>query len=104
MSDKYILNAAGEPEPADLMTWAEWFETSGDARRVARDTIGDVTISTVFLGLNHNFGEGPPILFETMIFDGGDDERQWRYSTRDEALAGHAAAVRLVSEQETSTP
>jgi len=33
--------------------WATWFET-GD-RRVARKEIGDIAISTVFLGIDHNF-------------------------------------------------
>ena len=33
-----------------------------------------VFISTVFLGIDHNFNlEGPPLLFETMIFGGIKD-------------------------------
>ena len=54
----------------------------------------DVHISTVFLGLNHNFlNEGPPLLFETMVFGGVADEEMQRYETWDEAVAGHAEMI-----------
>ena len=69
------------------------FETT---RRVAQDNIGAVHISTVLLVIDHNFGDGPPLIFETMIFRGEHDEYCERYSTREEAEAGHARAVALV--------
>ena len=53
----------------------------------------------MFLRLNHNFlREGPPILFETMIFGGRHDEFLNRCATWDEAEAEamHAEAVQLV--------
>lgn len=51
----YKLDADGEPvECADTLEWAEWFETK-DCRNVARDEIGKVTVSTVFLAIDHNF-------------------------------------------------
>lgn len=31
-----------------------------------------VNVSTVFLAIDHAFGDGPPVLYETMIFGGGD--------------------------------
>lgn len=94
MSDKYILDGK-TPVPADLMTWAKWFETSD--RHVAQDVIGDVRISTVFLGIDHRFGdEGPPLIFETMIFGGPNDQYQTRSATWDEAEAQHAEALALV--------
>jgi len=52
-----------------------------------------VVISTVFLGIDHSFGRGAPVLFETMTFAPGDAEGQWRYRTWQEAEAGHAAVV-----------
>jgi hypothetical protein len=93
-SDKYILGENGEPkvEP-DLLKWAAWFET-GDRKIAAREENG-VRVSTVFLGLDHQWGDGPPLLFETMIFGGPHDELQWRYSTRSEAMRGHDSAVDL---------
>jgi hypothetical protein len=79
--------------------WARWFEKS---RRVAFADLGYCTVSTVFLGIDHNFYGGPPLLFETLVFanpmpgDGFPDEidgRMRRYSTWDEAEAGHDAMV-----------
>lgn len=70
-----------------------------DARRVAKTTIGDVEVSTVFLGFDHNWSDhGDPILFETMIFGGPHDSYQWRYRTWDEAEAHHKAVVKALSE------
>jgi hypothetical protein len=96
MSDKYILDTAGVPQPChDLRLWMEWFDKA--ERHVAQDKIGDVRISTVFLGLDHSFGGAIPILFETMIFGGEHDQFQDRYETREQALKGHQKAVALVS-------
>jgi hypothetical protein len=63
--------------------------------RVALEERDDIRVSTVFLGLNHQYGDGPPLIFETMIFGGEHDEGQWRYSTEAEALVGHKAAMTL---------
>lgn len=40
---------------------------------VAKARIGDAKVSTVWLGHNHQFGDGPPLIFETMIFGGERD-------------------------------
>ena len=97
MNDKFVLDDQGNPvlEP-DLMKWSKWFEQS-EKRVLARDDLGNIRVSTVFLGLDHSFGSGPPLLWETMIFGGKHDDYQKRYSTRDEALAGHRHAVWLAS-------
>lgn len=72
-------------------------ETEGvwanDERIVEKTSVGDIEISTVFMPLNHAFDDGPPLVFETMIFGGDLDGEMWRYSTWDEAAAGHAKAV-----------
>lgn len=98
MSDYYILDDKGQPVPADLVVWARWFEDAigKDSRRVAVDDVNGARISTVFLGLDHSFGGGPPLLFETMIFGGEHDQWQDRCSTRDEALQMHERAKALV--------
>ena len=86
MSDCYI-EVDGVPVVApDLMTWARLFQ--GD-RTVARDTIGDQVVSTIFLTVDHSFGDGPPILYETVIFGGKCDLFCTRYRTRAQAAAGH---------------
>lgn len=70
-----------------------------NSKRVDLTTIDDSHISTVFLGIDHRFGDGgPPILFETMIFGGKFDEYQERCSTWDEAVNMHKRACQKVLE------
>jgi hypothetical protein len=104
--NKYILvNGEPVPEP-DVLKWAKWFEDD-ESRVVARTKIDDIArieeicVSTVFLGIDHNFFEyGPPILYETTIFGGDHNEDMWRYSTRADALHGHEVAVAHAKNQE----
>jgi len=95
MSDKYILDGRNPIRCADFMTRARWFETSD--RHVAKTDFGDVRVSTVFVGLDCSLGDGPPLLFETMIFGGpfDQDKYQERCSTWEEADAQHAKAVEV---------
>ena len=96
MSGKYVLDAAGNPKPEpDLMAWSKWFE-KGD-RVVAKTSVGEAEVSTVFLGLDHSFGGSAPLLYETMVFGGPFDGEQERYATKDQAQAGHAEWVAKVS-------
>jgi hypothetical protein len=69
-----------------------------DDRIVKRTEVAKgIRVSTVFLGLDHSFGKpGPPILFETMTFGGPRDETMFRYSSWDDAEAGHEAEVKRV--------
>ena len=104
---KYVLDGH-TPVPATLMEWAKWFETAD--RHVAATTLEDGTyISTVFLGLDHNYGpSGPPLLFETMIFANPDEnmieEYCERYATWDEAAAGHERAVAWAKAERETNP
>lgn len=87
--------------PITLEEWIVLFEQRGkegqDFWKVGNDKIGDVEISTVWLGLDHNFNdEGPPLIFESMIFGGNYDEEQHRYSTWAEAEEGHKKLVEKV--------
>ena len=69
-----------------------------DADRViSRDVFGQVTVSTVFLQIDHSFLNEGPVLFETMIFGGEWDEYQERYQTYDEAVEGHKRACDMVN-------
>ena len=76
-NDKYILNEQGVPvvEP-DLMKWGRWFSDRRDQRIVKQEMVGDLKVSTVFLGLDHNFSpKGPPVLWETMVFHPNPDPK-----------------------------
>lgn len=89
--DFYILDPDGTTRHADIHAWAEW--AAHHERQVALSDLGDIFVSTVFIGHDMSLLEGPPLLFETMIFGGPRDRDQRRYSTRAEAEAGHAAIV-----------
>ena len=95
MNDKYILRGH-ELVPVDsIQEWAKWFETAD--RHVALDELPNGRVSTVFRGLDHCFMPGGrPLLFETMVFGGPLDQEQERYSTWEEAEAGHAAMVERI--------
>ncbi len=114
MAEYYILEGH-EPKKSDLFSWGYWLESANvNDRRVNRTKVGipawkywmgkllkikqwePVLISTVFLGLDHRFGEGPPLLFETMVFGGKHHQEIDRYSTWDEAEKGHAKFVKLI--------
>lgn len=94
------------PQPCSQKEWAEAF-ADFDKRQLAETFTANCRISTVFLGLDHGFGSGPPVLFETMVFEQEkhvlnleghkfavhEDLGCWRYTSYADAMAGHAAAV-----------
>ena len=80
----------------DVQKWARMFDIQD--RRVATDKIKDVSISTVFLGIDHNIGGDVPLLFETMVFGGELDQEQNRYTTWWEAITGHKTMVKRVKD------
>jgi hypothetical protein len=79
-------------------THREYRLRGADLTRVGERHFGStIWVSTVFLGIDHRFGgEGPPLLFETMIFGGPHDQSQYRCSTWQEAEHMHADACALV--------
>lgn len=88
-----------EDEEGKLTRTKDWI--------VKQETIHGKFISTVFLGMDHGWGEGPPIVFETMVFSkegDGIEDSVCRYSTWEEAEAGHAKAVELVKNEENKEP
>ncbi len=94
MTDFYVLNGHEAVPTDDRLAWARMLEDKM-ARSVAQSDEGDAHISTMFLGLDHQYGDGPPLLFETMIFGGEHDQATWRYTTWEEAVAGHEHAVKV---------
>lgn len=99
--EHYILVDRKVVPGIDLMTWAAWFDQF-ENRRVAEDEgedgQGPWRLSSVFLGLDHSFSDnGPPIVFETMLFrtnkDADDDLDCWRFATWDETSSFHRRKV-----------
>jgi len=93
---RYYILIDRLPVAVDVLTWAEWWAANLKACRIGEDQIGKVRVSTVFLGLDHNFQGGEPVLFETMIFGGPLDSSQWRYRTYADAERGHQEALAQV--------
>lgn len=84
---------AGRP-----ITLEDWCATWDEHRQVARDVVGRLRVSTVWLGLDHQWQPGgPPLIFETMVFPPWDYSELFvaRYSTEAEARGGHRLAVVL---------
>ena len=94
----FYLDDEGNPQPCtDMVTYLA-FWANPRRRMIARLEWKGIIVSTMFLGVNHQFLEGePPILFETIVIGGRLDDYQLRYHTRDEAVEGHHAAVCLVA-------
>lgn len=89
-----ILHYNRRGRPISLEQWARELEAN---RRVAWDDLGKLgVVSTVYLGLDHSFGGGPPLIFETMVFGGPMDEFMDRYSTEEQALGGHRFVVQAL--------
>jgi len=90
----YILDDQQQPVVCDdLSAWGRWMQRA--ERHVARTEFDGGYVSTVFLGMDHSFTGGPPVLWETMIFGGPHDGWQDRYTSLDAAKAGHAHAVKV---------
>ena len=98
--DYYILNAYKQfLQVNDVLTWARWFESAHQTgqRFVRQNRMNGILISTIFLGIDHNFfGSGPPILWETMIFGLYRVDPQWRFSDVESAKHWHAIQLHKV--------
>ena len=108
MSMYYIL-VDGKEEPVGVGRWKKWFEENLKIRTVGNLLLvvdgEEVLVSTVFLGINHNFNydsDSPPLIYETMIFGGRCNHETWRYSTMKEAQAGHKLAVEFAKSVENA--
>ena len=100
MSNYYYLNDDHSVMPCSSSLWSIQFEEmkKNDTRHVNVDEINGCRVSTVWLGLNHNFfNEEVPLIFETIIFNENSDSIYMdRYSTWEEAQQGHEKAIQWV--------
>lgn len=83
---------------SDIEAWERHHFEYMSRNIVKTEICGDISVSTVFLGLNHNYFGGQPILFETMVFGGPLDGEQERYETEAQARHGHVEMLRRVIE------
>lgn len=105
----YILDENKNPVGVDINTpdglkAINKFYSDPKNKRVSQDEIIikglTYLVSTVFLSVDHNYDDGPPILWETMIFKKGDWSELYceRYSSYKEALEGHLDALKWAKE------
>ena len=82
-------------------SFAEFSEAmKDDANRViAQNLVGELQVSTIFTGIDTNFGGDEPLLFETVVFGLPDDLRpQWSLGNWDEAMEIHTMLVNMLTE------
>lgn len=73
------------------ISWRRWAELHGSSYKIiAQHQVAESWVSTVWLGLDHGFGHGPPVIFETLVFGGPLNDEGMRYSTEAQAFEGHA--------------
>jgi len=102
MTGTYILNKKKDAIPInDTDEWAEWFATADRHVGINRKVLNgkEYYVSTVFLGLDRQHGDGPPLLFETMVFEDNKEIFQDRCSTYEEAEEMHIEAARMVMKE-----
>lgn len=100
MSAWYILDNNNNPVAKPVLEAAQWLDDNDHRRTLKRDEIGDILVSTVFLGLDHAWlNEQTPVLWETMIFGGEHDQYQERYTSHKDALEGHEKALTLITKE-----
>lgn len=92
--DKYILKRCGYREDYDP-------ENRFDLKTKVEYKGETYIVSTIDLGIDHNFGMGKPLYYETMIFLENEDYKnnefsdfQLRYSTEEEARISHENIVK----------
>lgn len=95
IKNSQCYDRAGRPMSDE--DWARALQDT-DGRRIARTELPDgKLVSTVWLGLDHRLGvDGSPLIFETMVFPSSDSLEALdceRYSTEEEARAGHLEMV-----------
>lgn len=102
MTYHYKLTKDKKAIPCTMEEWGRQLNEMVDTntKHVKDETIEGYRISTVWLGLDHSFCGGSPLLFETMIFKGNDftDLYCTRYTTWEEAEEGHKRAVQWLHE------
>jgi len=92
----YKLDEDNNPIECSMREYTKWLDKNPTKKAVRQEEIGKSYVSTVFLGLDHGYKQGIPVLYETMIFGGKHDQYQERYTSLEDAVKGHKVAVELV--------
>lgn len=108
MDDEIFYGRDGKPLEGGMSEWGK-FHADSNYKIIKQEYTADhkYWVSTVWLGLDHSFGGTIPVIFETMVFgaeankDGfRPDYATSRYSTEQQALAGHAELLKHWTQHE----
>jgi len=96
MKKRYAMYYNTDGKPMTMLKWAKAFEKN---RWQIRTVLwrGTIVVSTVWLGIDHSFGMGKPLIFESMVFcklcDGLEADME-RYSSKRSAQRHHSILVK----------
>lgn len=92
--DKWLFNRQGKPITLEI--WSE-LNQDWNYKVVKKTTTNGFRVSTIWLGMNHQWRDNEePLIFETMVFpddDSYDDLFCERYATLEQAEEGHERIV-----------
>ncbi|MBF3951877.1 hypothetical protein ISG27_12605 [Burkholderia pseudomallei] len=99
----YVLDGHEPRRAHSVLEWMHWFANAD--RHVALTCIDEMEVSTVFIGIDHEFSPHglryhgqAPMLFETAIFTGSQVSRVVRHPSWDEAAQAHALIVECLQD------
>jgi hypothetical protein len=98
--DYYILNDDHSVTSIPQEEYFELMQTDPEkysiTQHIRHTNYKGIRVSTIFMALDHSFNEGPPVLFESMVFYKDKkqtkeyyDQYQTRYTSYNDAIEGH---------------
>lgn len=101
-----LLYTLADREPVscpDVLTWGYWMRDHRADCQVGLTYVGELAVSTLFLGVDMAMFGGGPLLFETIVFRGETNLHQMRCGIWTEAegmhLAGQVWAAELLKQK-----
>lgn len=94
----FILDDNNNVIPCDnIIEWSDWRNANRSRININMTKVGELRVSTIFLGHKTLSFSKEPMVFETMVFDEFDFpvlDICERYSTYQEAMSGHKKIVK----------
>ena len=97
MNSHYITVRGIPTAIDDIEEWGRFM--ASEKKLNLENQVKGVFVSTVFLGVNHQFEDGPPLFWETMLFNEvGESIYNFcrRYESEREAILGHFRTMALL--------
>jgi hypothetical protein len=102
---RYYILQNEQVRETDFAVWAAWAYTRLRDRVIRHTLIEEVHVETFFLAFDQGYiGDAPPILFETIVQGEPVNGGSARYTTMQDALAGHEVIVQGVKRTRVNAP